>query len=112
MSAAFPIPTQGIRAPTFDAPARYLGGGYRSPERDVRCVVNVRLSVHYGGYDTGGRFSSIHLLGLLSTTVFRRSYGPSSPPSAYRIVLLRAGQGSMSDAATVSTEANAVSPKR
>ncbi len=63
-------------------------------------------------YAVGG-FSSIHLLGLFSTTAFRLLLAPFSySPSAKRPVLLRSGHGKTSDAATVMTDARAVRPNR
>ncbi|EKM59680.1 uncharacterized protein PHACADRAFT_250327 [Phanerochaete carnosa HHB-10118-sp] len=60
-----------------------------------------------------GRVSSIHLRGRFSTTVRPLVTRPCPTPSssAKRFVLLRAGQGSTSEPATVSTETAAVTVK-
>ncbi|KAJ3485361.1 hypothetical protein NLI96_g5025 [Meripilus lineatus] len=59
-----------------------------------------------------GAFSSIHLLGLFSTTIFLLALAPSPDSPSAKRPMVRAGHGRTSEAVTVTTDAAAVSPNR
>jgi hypothetical protein len=62
--------------------------------------------------DDGTPASSIHLLGLLTTSTFGVLWSLSASESAQRDLSLLAGHGSIVDANTVTTDAKNVTPKR